>query len=112
MADLHDIGDHMARACECGCVRFNLLRSGSIECDNCQRKQESINWSQSINKNNGAIISAEPVFMVPYIKNFADMVDGHYCIARLNHRGYHEFWNSELKRWCSAGTVFELGKAL
>lgn len=51
MADLHDIGDHMARACECGCVRFNLLRSGSIECEDCQLKQENINWSEDMNPN-------------------------------------------------------------
>lgn len=48
--------------------------------------------------------------MVPYLKNHADAVDGHYCIARLHPHGYHEFWNKEQKEWCSAGSVFELGK--
>ena len=51
MADLIDINDHMARYCECGCVKFNLLRSGAIECDNCQLKQEGINWSEYMNPN-------------------------------------------------------------
>lgn len=53
----------------------------------------------------------DPVAMVPYLKNRADMVDGHYCIARMNQRGYAEFWNEKQKEWCGAGTVFELGKA-
>lgn len=53
----------------------------------------------------------EPVVMVPYLKNRADAVDGHYCIARLHPQGYHEFWNDKQKKWCPAGSVFELGKA-
>ena len=51
MADLYNISDHMARACECGCVRFNLLRSGSIECDDCGTKQPNLNWSDEMNPN-------------------------------------------------------------
>jgi len=51
MADLHNINDHMALACECGCVRFNLLRSGAIECDDCQLKQENLIWSEDMNPN-------------------------------------------------------------
>jgi len=51
MAELHDINDHMARVCECGCVRFNLLRSGAIECDDCQLKQENLIWSEDMNPN-------------------------------------------------------------
>lgn len=46
-----DINDHMARICECGCVRFNLLRSGAIECDDCQLKQENLRWSEDVNPN-------------------------------------------------------------
>jgi hypothetical protein len=42
----YDIYDHMAFSCECGCVRFNLLRSGFIECAECNKKQRDINWSQ------------------------------------------------------------------
>ena len=49
MADLHNISDHMALACECGCVRFNLLRSGAIECDDCLLKQSKLNWSEDMN---------------------------------------------------------------
>jgi hypothetical protein len=48
MTDLVDINDHMARACECGCVRFNLLRSGAIECDDCGKKQPNLNWSETM----------------------------------------------------------------
>ena len=51
MADLVDINNHMARSCECGCVRFNLLRSGAIECDYCQQKQLNLNWSEDMNLN-------------------------------------------------------------
>lgn len=54
----------------------------------------------------------ERLVMVPYLKNRADMVDGHYCIARKNTNGYHEYWNDKLKKWCSAGTVFELNEKL
>ena len=46
MTDLVDIGDHMARACECGCVRFNLLRSGNVECADCGEKQPNLTWSE------------------------------------------------------------------
>lgn len=51
MVDLIDINDHMARYCDCGCVRFNLLRSGAIECDSCQLRQEDINWIENMNPN-------------------------------------------------------------
>lgn len=53
----------------------------------------------------------ERLVMVPYLKNRADAIDGHYCIARLTVQGYYEFWNDKLRKWCSAGSVFELGKA-
>lgn len=46
MTNVYDISDQMALACECGCVRFNLLRSHSIECDNCQQKQPSLIWRE------------------------------------------------------------------
>tara|TARA_R110000822_G_scaffold95314_3_gene218020 strand:- start:5928 stop:6251 length:324 start_codon:yes stop_codon:yes gene_type:complete len=45
-----------------------------------------------------------------YLKNRADLVDGHYCIARRHKEGYHEFWNDKAKSWCSAASVFEIGK--
>lgn len=45
----------------------------------------------------------------PYLKNRADGVNGHYCIARQHESGeYYEFWNSEKRIWCSAGTVIDL----
>lgn len=66
---------------------------------------------KNLTVNSGAQRPVEPVVMVPYLKNRADGVDGRYCIARLHQRGYHEFWNDEHKKWCSAGSVFELGKA-
>ena len=39
MAGIKNINNHIAWVCECGCVRFNLLRSGLIECDNCRLTQ-------------------------------------------------------------------------
>ena len=42
-----NLNDHMARTCRCGCVRFNLLRSGAIECDTCQQQQPNLKWSET-----------------------------------------------------------------
>lgn len=44
---VEQIGDHMAFACDCGCVRFNLLKSGSIKCDDCGSKVEGLSWGDS-----------------------------------------------------------------
>ncbi len=46
---VENISDHMARFCECGCVRFNLLRSGAIECDKCHMKQPNLSWRNEMN---------------------------------------------------------------
>jgi uncharacterized Zn finger protein (UPF0148 family) len=48
---IENINDHIAIACRCGCVRFNLLASGSIECDGCQEKQNLV-WSDKNGKEN------------------------------------------------------------
>ena len=53
----------------------------------------------------------EPDVMNPYLKDRADGVKGHYCIARKHPDGYTEYWNDELKKWCSSASVFELGAA-
>lgn len=53
----------------------------------------------------------ERLVMSPYLHNRGDGVDGHYCIGRRRKDGFHEFWNEQLQKWCSAGTVFNLGKA-
>lgn len=36
MDEIENIESHMAKACECGSVHFNLLKSGEIECADCQ----------------------------------------------------------------------------
>lgn len=46
----------------------------------------------------------------PYLVNRGDGVDGHYCICRIHKDGYREAWDDKKKKWCSAGTVFNLGK--
>lgn len=46
--------------------------------------------------------------MKPRLVNRGDGVDGHYCIARTRPEGFSEFWNADLKEWCSAGTVIEI----
>lgn len=51
MTDIYDINDHMARFCECGCVKFNLLRSENIECDGCGEKQFNLTWREKMNHN-------------------------------------------------------------
>ena len=51
MTNLVNLHDHMARVCECGCVRFNLLRSSVIECADCQQKQPNLIWSEDMNPN-------------------------------------------------------------
>ena len=34
--NMENIGDHIALICEeCGCVSFNILKSGKIECCGC-----------------------------------------------------------------------------
>lgn len=43
---LENIENHLAFACECGSVKFNLLKSGKIECT-CCGKQE-FQWSSEI----------------------------------------------------------------
>ena len=44
MSEVERLDDHMARACSCGSVRFNLLRSKSIECAGCGERFGS--WSE------------------------------------------------------------------
>ena len=45
MSETENIEDHMAKACECGSVNFNLLKSGEIECaGECQKRFG--NWSE------------------------------------------------------------------
>ena len=51
MNNVHNIEDKMALACQCGCVRFNLLKSGAIECDGCQIKQQHLIWIQLMDTN-------------------------------------------------------------
>ena len=40
MSKVEDINNHMAWTCNCGCCRFNLIRSGKIECDECGEIQD------------------------------------------------------------------------
>jgi len=48
---IENIEDHIARACDCGSVNFNLLKSGGIECAGCGEKQKETRWSDG-NTNN------------------------------------------------------------
>lgn len=51
MSNVYNIEDEMALACQCGCVRFNLLKSGAIECDGCQSKQKHLTWKETMDAN-------------------------------------------------------------
>ena len=44
--ELVDLEDHMAYACVCGCVAFNLLKSGGIECEWCGEKLSNVSWGE------------------------------------------------------------------
>ena len=44
----------------------------------------------------------------PYLKNYADAVDGHYCIARKRDDGYTEYWDVRNSKWASFGCLFDL----
>ena len=48
MNKIENLEDHMAFSCQCGCVRFNLLKSGGIECDDCGEKIMDTTWGQAI----------------------------------------------------------------
>ena len=41
---IESIEDHMAYACDCGSVHFNLLKSGKIECSSCEHCLEEKTW--------------------------------------------------------------------
>lgn len=41
---IENILDHMAFACNCGCVDFNLLKSGNIECSSCGVIHKDKSW--------------------------------------------------------------------
>lgn len=41
---IENIEDHIAFACSCGCVNFNLLKSGSVECANCGVVHKDKSW--------------------------------------------------------------------
>jgi len=43
---VENIYNHIAYKCECGCVHFNLLRSNSIECADCQKVFGR--WSENV----------------------------------------------------------------
>jgi hypothetical protein len=51
VSNIHNIEDEMALACQCGCVRFNLLKSDAIECDSCQLKQNHLIWREIMDAN-------------------------------------------------------------
>lgn len=52
MAEVHNLLDDMARSCEelieghgaCGSTKFNLLKSGKIECASCGDTEPTIMW--------------------------------------------------------------------
>jgi hypothetical protein len=46
MNKICDLNDHMTWHCVCGCVGFNLLRSGKIACEGCGA-QENMRWTMT-----------------------------------------------------------------
>jgi len=71
--------------------------------------QEETGYAQTIHEAIETIKDKDKHNGKPYLSNRADGVDGHYCIARKSPRGeFFEFWDFELKKWCSAGSVIDL----
>ena len=60
-SNIESIDDHMAHVCECGSVRFNLLRSGKIECDRCGRRFDY--WANQQNISAAGVILAKNVYL-------------------------------------------------
>ena len=56
--DVTKIEDHMAYACECGGVSFNLLKSGGIECSQCSTVKKSMSWGSCLDEAKRIILSA------------------------------------------------------
>lgn len=46
MAEMYDLMQHMAKACECGSAKWHLLRNGQIECAKCATRPDGLNWSE------------------------------------------------------------------
>ena len=46
MRRTENIEDHIAYACRCGGVKFNLLKSGNTEC--CKCGENTTNWKQNM----------------------------------------------------------------
>lgn len=53
-----NIYDHQAFICQCGCVSFNLQRSGQIECTNCGFIQ---NGTHTIGSKSSIILENDPI---------------------------------------------------
>jgi len=51
MTDVANLQDHMAYSCQCGCVDFNLLKSGNIECAFCGEKISDSTWGLEVTSN-------------------------------------------------------------
>jgi hypothetical protein len=66
MSNVENLEDHMAYACKCGSVHFNLLKSSFIECSGCGLKLEQF-WGSKQNK-----IEQQPIawrWGAPKLKN-------------------------------------------
>jgi hypothetical protein len=48
MSNVENLEDHMAFACDCGCVGFNLLKSGGLECESCGTVLKDCSWGKAI----------------------------------------------------------------
>ncbi len=51
MTHVANLQDHMAYSCQCGCVDFNLLKSGNIECVLCGKKITDSAWGLMVEIN-------------------------------------------------------------
>lgn len=58
MTEFINLHDHMAFTCECGSVRFNLLRSGGIECAGCCKRVDASWFRAALFGDQSALIDA------------------------------------------------------
>jgi hypothetical protein len=50
MGEVLNLLDEMAFSCECGSVKFSLLRSGGIECSSCKKRYANLFWGECKDK--------------------------------------------------------------
>ena len=51
-------------------------------------------------------------FNIPFMTNYGDGVDGHYCIAKNRGDGVREYYDADQKKWGATGTLYKLADSV